>query len=203
MDQTGYQKKHAGRIGFEVDGTPGVGDMPGRIVFKTQPDGSGDTGTLLTALILDSNQDATLPNGTLTINNYAFPASDGTANQVLQTNGAGNVSWAAAGGGGSGDVVGPASSTDNAVARYDSTTGKLLQNSGVSIDDSNNMTGLASVEVDGDLKAADATGIGLKDDAGTVGVWVEDGGQVAFGHTVPLAYLHATTAAYNIIAFRN
>ena len=30
---------------------------------------------------------------------------------------------------GSGDVVGPASSTDNAFARFDSTTGKLLQNS--------------------------------------------------------------------------
>lgn len=38
-------------------------------------------------------------------------------------------------GSGSGDVVGPASSTDNAVARYDSTTGKLLQNSVVTIAD--------------------------------------------------------------------
>jgi hypothetical protein len=37
--------------------------------------------------------------------------------------------------GGSGDVVGPASSTDNAVARFDSTTGKLLQNSAVTIGD--------------------------------------------------------------------
>ena len=34
-----------------------------------------------------------------------------------------------------GDVVGPASSTDNAIARYDSTTGKLLQNSGVLVGD--------------------------------------------------------------------
>lgn len=45
-----------------------------------------------------------------------------------------------------GDVVGPASATDNAVARYDSTTGKLLQNSGVAIDDTNNMTGAASIQ---------------------------------------------------------
>jgi hypothetical protein len=30
--------------------------------------------------------------------------------------------------GGTGDVTGPASSTDNAVARFDGTTGKLLQN---------------------------------------------------------------------------
>lgn len=39
------------------------------------------------------------------------------------------------GGGGSGDVVGPASATDNAIARFDTTTGKLLQDSGMSIDD--------------------------------------------------------------------
>lgn len=37
--------------------------------------------------------------------------------------------------GGTGDVVGPASSTDNAIARYDLATGKLLQNSVVLIAD--------------------------------------------------------------------
>lgn len=35
----------------------------------------------------------------------------------------------------SGDVVGPSSATDNAIARFDTTTGKLLQNSSASIDD--------------------------------------------------------------------
>lgn len=39
-----------------------------------------------------------------------------------------------------GDVVWPASSTDNAIARYDGTTGKLIQNSGATIDDSGNIT---------------------------------------------------------------
>lgn len=39
------------------------------------------------------------------------------------------------GGGGSGDVVGPAGSTDLAIARYDGATGKLLQNSPVIVDD--------------------------------------------------------------------
>lgn len=34
-----------------------------------------------------------------------------------------------------GDVVGPSSATDNAIARYDGTTGKLIQNSAVTIDD--------------------------------------------------------------------
>lgn len=40
-----------------------------------------------------------------------------------------------AAGSGVGDVVGPASSTDNAIARFDGTTGKLLQNSTVTIGD--------------------------------------------------------------------
>jgi hypothetical protein len=48
----------------------------------------------------------------------------------------------AAGGAGSGDVVGPASATDNAIARYDTTTGKLLQTSLASVDDSGNLSAL-------------------------------------------------------------
>lgn len=56
-------------------------------------------------------------------------------------------------GSGSADVVGPASSTDNAAVRFDGTTGKLLQNSGVIIDDSNNVTGIAS------LTATNLTGV--------------------------------------------
>lgn len=43
---------------------------------------------------------------------------------------------------------GAASSTDNAVVRFDSTTGKVIQNSGVIIDDSNNVSGLARLDVD-------------------------------------------------------
>jgi hypothetical protein len=41
-----------------------------------------------------------------------------------------------------GDVVGPASATDNAIARFDTTTGKLIQNSLVIVDDSGNVTGV-------------------------------------------------------------
>lgn len=43
------------------------------------------------------------------------------------------------------DVVGPTSATDNAIARFDSTTGKLLKNSSVIIGDTNIMSGLAAV----------------------------------------------------------
>jgi hypothetical protein len=57
----------------------------------------------------------------------------GTSGQVLRSNGAAaNPSWTSAS---SGDVVGPASALDNAIARYDTTTGKLLQGSTVTISD--------------------------------------------------------------------
>jgi len=46
-----------------------------------------------------------------------------------------NYTIAASGGAGGGDVTGPASSTDNAVVRFDGTSGKLIQNSGVQIND--------------------------------------------------------------------
>jgi hypothetical protein len=50
---------------------------------------------------------------------------------------------------GMGDVTGPASSTDNAIARYDGTGGKTLQNSGATIDDSNNLDGINEANFDG------------------------------------------------------
>lgn len=52
----------------------------------------------------------------------------------------------AVGGGGSGDVVGPSSATDNAVVRFNTTTGKLLQDSAVTIDDSGNIATAGTVD---------------------------------------------------------
>lgn len=70
-----------------------------------------------------------------------------------------------------GDVVGPAEATDNAVARFDTTTGKLLQDSAVTIDNSGNIATAGTV--DGrDVSADGATldGIvGLADAAITTG----------------------------------
>jgi hypothetical protein len=58
---------------------------------------------------------------------------------ITITNAAGSITIAASGGG-TGDVVGPASSTDNAVARFDGTTGKLVQNSSFVVNDSGEVT---------------------------------------------------------------
>jgi len=57
----------------------------------------------------------------------------GTANQYLKVNSGGTALQFATLT--AGDVNGPASSTDNAIARFDSTTGKLLQNSSATISD--------------------------------------------------------------------
>jgi len=51
----------------------------------------------------------------------------------------------------SGNVVGPVNSTDNAVTRFNGTSGQLIQNSGVVIDDSNNVTGVAALTASGAL----------------------------------------------------
>lgn len=68
------------------------------------------------------------------------------------------LKWGAAG---AGDVVGPASATDNAFARFDTTTGKLLQDGATTEDDSGNVTVTGNIvvtgTVDGRAVATDGT----------------------------------------------
>jgi len=62
-----------------------------------------------------------------------------------------------------GDVTGPASSTDNAVARFDSTTGKLIQNSALIVDDSGNVSGLGTLATGTQTVTGDVNVSGLVD----------------------------------------
>ncbi len=65
--------------------------------------------------------------------------SPGSSGQYLKTNGvSADPQWETVSVA-SGDVVGPSSATDNAIARFDSTTGKLIKNSSVVVDDSGNV----------------------------------------------------------------
>ncbi len=61
-----------------------------------------------------------------------LPLTDGDPNQFLTTDGSGTLNWVSAG---TGDFVGPASSFDNAVVRFDGLTGKLGQNSALIVED--------------------------------------------------------------------
>jgi hypothetical protein len=75
--------------------------------------------------------------------------------------------------GGSGDVVGPASSTDNAITRYDGATGKLIQDSAAFVDDSGRvLTGSATAQSVSGVNAAIQV-LGTTDDTTgfTVGRW--------------------------------
>jgi hypothetical protein len=87
-------------------------------------------------------------NGQLLIGNgtgYTLAALTAGSNIAI-TNGAGSISIASTS---SGDVVGPASATANAIARFDGTTGKLIKNSGVTITDGGVVTTSADLSVNG------------------------------------------------------
>lgn len=89
-----------------------------------------------------------------------YSVGDTTAPDYLGTGGAtptkflrGDGVWIELGeqGGGTGDVIGPTSSTDNALPRFDGTQGKNLQPSDIVVDDSNNVSGVGSLSMSGAL----------------------------------------------------
>jgi hypothetical protein len=86
---------------------------------------------------------------------YAFSLA-GTVGQVLISGGTGSPTWANYGGG---DVTGPSSSTNHAIARFDGITGKIIQNSGVTIDDNANVAGARSLQFSGSVPATALNGM--------------------------------------------
>jgi len=80
-----------------------------------------------------------------------------------------------------GDVVGPASSTDNAIARFDTTTGKLLQNSVVTVGDTGAVSGVTTLAASTSvttpiIQATNSAGLALRNSAGTTQISMGGGG---------------------------
>ena len=128
--------------------------------------GGGGSGTVTSVALSGGTTGLTVTGspittaGTITLAGILAKANGGTGTAtpsiVAGTNITVTGSWPnqtiAATSGGSGDVVGPASSTDNALVRFDSTTGKLIQNSVVIVGDTTgNMSGVGTLSVGGEL----------------------------------------------------
>jgi len=105
---------------------------------------SGITISVDTTSIANLTGTQTLTNKTLSAPNLTgdlqIDGVSGSNGQVIVSDGAGGLAWGSGGGGGGGSFNGPASSTDNAIARFDGTTGALAQDSVVTISDAGLIT---------------------------------------------------------------
>lgn len=142
---------------------------PISLYFSTTPSAAPTSGNLV--------------NGELAIN-----ITDG---KLYFKNNSGAVTLLASAAGAAGDVVGPASSTDNALARFDTTTGKLIQNSVGILSDAGVLTGLTGLTSSGNvtLSALTATRIPY---ASTGGLLVDSANMTFDGTTLTVAGLSNT-----------
>jgi hypothetical protein len=160
-------------------------------------------------IIVDGKGDASTNN--ITIDANGSETIEGSLTKVIRLNreclvlqyssSAGD--WKVIGGYVPNMIGGPASSTDNAIVRFDGTTGKLVQNSGVIVDDSNNMSA-ASYTATGGTAANNTmyvasnvlrlrggtSGFGINNTSGTETVAVSDAGAVTLGPSSGSGLIH-------------
>src|SRR5512137_911196 len=108
----------------KFNGTGGK-TLENSLVTVADTTGSITIGNASGALIIDGNTAIVKPDGSTT----KYARADGT--------------WATVSG--SGDVLGPATSTDHSIARFNGTDNKTIQGSSVLIDDSNNVTSMGTL----------------------------------------------------------
>jgi hypothetical protein len=120
-----------------------TGATDGQAVVWNDTEGQWEAGDVNGDVSTDAIFDAA---GDLVVGTGADTAAKlpiGANGLVLKSNGTTAV-WDAIAG--TGDVVGDASSTDDAIARFDGVTGKAIQNSSVTIDDSGNIATTGTVD---------------------------------------------------------
>jgi len=146
-----------GVIGAALGDTPPEGVDPGTIWFNTATgkifiyynDGNSSQWVQPTSLVYGGGGGGG-GGGATSLNDLTnVSITSPTTGQVLKYNGSIWVNGTdnSSAGGGGGDVSGPASSTDNAIARFNLATGKLIQTSPVTIGDDGAITAPAAGSV--------------------------------------------------------
>lgn len=146
--------------------SPAVTTLVTGMKFRWKASANANTGAAtaaisgLSAIAMEIN-DSALSAGDHAANKYYEGLYDGTALQISKFSAAATT----------GDFSGPASSTDNAVVRFDGTGGKTGQNSGVTIDDNDIITtpaggGHAFTEGTAPSTAANTGAVYTKDSGG-------------------------------------
>jgi hypothetical protein len=130
------------------------------------------------SLYYSTTASAVPTSGNLVAGELAINILDG---KLYYKNSAGTVALLASTSGASGDVVGPASSTDNALARFDLATGKLIQNSVGILSDAGILTGLTGITSSGSITLSSLTS-GRVTYAGTSGL-LQDSANLTFDGT--------------------
>jgi hypothetical protein len=119
----------------------------------------------------------------LTAGELSLNTADG---KLYYKNSSNVVTLLASTAGSSGDVVGPASATDNALARFDLTTGKLIQNSVGILSDAGVLTGLTGLTSSGSITLSSLTS-GRVPYASTGGLLVDSANMTFNGTSLTLA----------------
>jgi hypothetical protein len=110
------------------------------------------------SLYFSTTAAATPSAGNLASGELALNITDG---KLFYKDNGGSVQVLATKAGASGDVVGPGSSTDNALVRFDTTTGKLVQNSVGILSDAGALSGLTDISASGSVTLSGGTAYGV------------------------------------------
>ena len=155
----------AGRI--NIGDTLTIGSNTSGYSFPTTIGGANEVlsvntagGLIFTDSFVDINSVQSLTNKTINDSSNTVGASElrttglsvnisssspPTNGQILRATSSTTATWQTVGG--TGDVVGPSSSTDTAIALYDGVSGKLLKDSSITIDGTNNMAGVSYIQL--------------------------------------------------------